>query len=47
MLFGLGGLGGLGGLLPIYAIFFVINLVITLFTGGLNELFPTDMAAAM
>ena len=37
MPFGLGGLGGgLGSFFPIYAIFFIINLVITLFKGGLT-----------
>ncbi len=45
MLPGLGGLGGAGGFLPIYAIMFVINLIIQLFSGGLGDIF--GMAAAM
>lgn len=43
-LFG-GGLGGIGGLilpLAVYGIFFTINLVIQLVTGGLSDLFPTE-----
>ena len=39
MLFGLGNLGGILGILPIFSILFVINLVITLFTGGLDDIF--------
>jgi len=45
LLGGFGGGGGLGGLLsiiPIYAIFFGINLVIQLLTGGLSDLFPAQ-----
>lgn len=45
MLPGIGGLGGAGGLLPIYAIMFVINLIIQLFSGGLGDIF--GMPAAM
>lgn len=44
MLPGLGGLGGLAGILPIYGILFIINLIIQLLTGGLNELFATPAA---
>ncbi|MBK8269243.1 MAG: hypothetical protein IPK83_13430 [Planctomycetes bacterium] len=41
----LGGGGGIFGLLPVYAIFFVINLILQLFTGNLNDLFvpPDDL----
>lgn len=39
---GIGGLGGIGGLLPLYAIFFVINLVLQLVTGNLGDLFGTQ-----
>lgn len=44
MLFNLfgGGPGGLLGGAVIYGVFFVINLVIQFFTGGLSDLFPTD-----
>ncbi|HPF39763.1 MAG TPA: hypothetical protein P5081_11395 [Phycisphaerae bacterium] len=43
MLFNLFGSGGglLGGAL-IYGVFFVINLVIQFFAGGLTDLFPTE-----
>lgn len=42
-----GGLGGIGGFLPIYAILFVINLVIQLFSGNLGNIFGmgTEMPA--
>ncbi|MBX3396603.1 MAG: hypothetical protein KF841_14675 [Phycisphaerae bacterium] len=39
---GLGG-GGIFGLLPVYAIFFVINLVLQLLFGNLGDIFtPPD-----
>lgn len=40
MIPGIGGLGGgLGGFFPIYAIFFVINLIIQFFAGNLGDVF--------
>lgn len=46
-MFGLpfGGGGGILGALLSYGFFFFINLVIQFFTGGLSDLFPTEMMA--
>ncbi len=41
-----GGGGGIIGALFSYGIFFVLNLVLQFFTGGLSELFPMDMMTA-
>lgn len=49
IMFGLpfgGGGGGIIGALFSYGIFFVLNLVLQFFTGGLSELFPMDMMTA-
>jgi len=40
-----GGPGGIIGSLLIFGVFFTINFVIQLLTGGLNDLFPMDMMA--
>ena len=42
-----GGPGGIIGGILIFGVFFVINLVFQLITGGLNDLFPTEMAMTM
>lgn len=44
MLFNLfgGGSGGLLGGAALYGFFFVLNLVIQFFTGGLADIFPTE-----
>ena len=39
------GAGGLIGGALIYGVFFVINLVLQFFTGGLTDIFPAEMAA--
>ncbi len=36
-----GGLGGLGGFFPLFGLFFIINLGIQFFTGGLDDIFGT------
>lgn len=36
------GAGGLVGGAVLYGVFFVINLVIQFFTGGLSDIFPAE-----
>lgn len=50
-MFGIPFLGGLGGnplfFILAYGVFFTINLVLQFVTGGLTDLFPTEMMTEM